>query len=214
MSWFPRRDRRKPRGGPRHVRRLEAFRQRHLAIDEAALADDGRDWVKLWVPPWSGLDGPRPPTWLRRRMLATLADVHAAWHTRLLRHEAETGVPFDCMLWWTGRRTRDCQVVFAVGDERYRYRGVFFAPRTDVPPRPPATDLAASERLAALTWMPGVDYESTTQGDLDEDPLWHRRFEARYRHRLVHHVGDGPDEELIWRTGPAWIGRLPGTTPA
>ncbi|MEM1116087.1 MAG: hypothetical protein AAF845_08360 [Bacteroidota bacterium] len=172
---------------------MEAYQQRHRRLGDAALAE-GRGWVKLWFDPWYRLVRREPPTWLRRRMLAALLDIHRAWHERLAEHERETGEPFDCQLWLFDPHFMGSQVVFSVGEWRAGYRDTFPPPRGDAPPRPPAIYDDPAYRLGALDWTPGTEAGYVWQEDLDDDPEWAAWFERGPRSRVIDTVDahDGP----------------------
>lgn len=202
-------NKKKVRGWPRRLRRLEAFRERHRGL-EASEIEAGRGWVKLGLDPWDRLVPREPPVWLRRRMLDVLLDVHRSWHAGLEAHERATGESFDCQLWLFDPHFSRSQVVFAVGEERAWYREPFPA-GPDVPPRPPALYDDSAYRLEALDWTPGLEVGHAWASDLEADPAWARRVE---RAGVVHEVEAGHDRHVAYRVGRAWVGRLPGSTPA
>ncbi|MEM6328532.1 MAG: hypothetical protein AAF791_15560 [Bacteroidota bacterium] len=208
--WYPK-NRGKVRGWTRRARHVEEWRQRHLALDEHALARDGRDYVKLWIDPWFRLVRREPPAWLRRRMVTALVDVHRAWHERLLARERETGEPFDCMLWLLRPFVIDSQVVCATGDMRPFYRDTFPSAREGVPASPPETTYGPS--VSDIVWtsvsVPGY----TSEEDLAEDPEWARLFERRYRSRVLRTDRVAGITQIQYAVGSGWIGRLPGSTP-
>jgi len=205
-----RRDRSKVRGGRRRARAVEAFRRRHLALGEQALAE-GRGWVKLWIDPWYRLVRREPPGWLRHQMLGALLDIHRSWHDRLAAHEEATGEPFDCMLWLLGPHFVESQVVFAVGDWRDFYRDVFYPAREGAPPTPTARYRAPGLALDELEWRPVLQPDAASEAELAADPAWAR---VVARHPVLDFVEIGGEPHVIFQAGQGWVGRLPSSPPA
>ncbi|MEL6614904.1 MAG: hypothetical protein AAFQ43_04155 [Bacteroidota bacterium] len=207
--WFPK-NRGKVRGWRRRARHVDEWRRRHLAPDDTLLDADGRDWAKLYLAPWYRLARREPPAWLRRRIVAALVDVHAAWHQHL--DEREPAEPFDCMLWLLAPFVIESQVVAASGDMRAFYRDTFPPASDDVPPTPPEAVYGSAVR--GLRWSPVLVPGYTTQEDLDEDAEWARVFERRHCANVLSETEAHGTTQITFRVGHGWIGRLPGSSPA
>lgn len=203
-DWWPK-NRGKVRGWKRHLRQVEALRERYREPDTRMLETYGYDVLELHLAPWGNLVKRNPPPWLRRRFLDVFLDVHRSWtHTLAGRDE-----PTDVMLWLCHPRFWRSQVVAAVGDRVAFYRGTFYEPRGDVPPRPPALYHDPAYNLDALDWTPGIDCDWTMGSDFEEDPIWREMFERRFRRQVVEEtVVSSGDTVIAYRRGMAWIGRL------
>ena len=197
-------NKKKVRGWKRRVRQLERLRQAHLRLVVDALRVAEREYVKIWLDPWSRLVPRNPPYWYRRRILAAFMDILHSWRDAL---EA-TGEPYYLELWLFHPDFHGTQVVAAGGDMIGFYDNTF-EPAENAPPRPPALYDVPGYDLDGLRWRPGT--EITVQLGLDADDPEEEARLLREADRVQTSKYTG-DTIYIFEKGRVWQGSLPAAS--
>ena len=73
----------KIRGWKRLKRRIEWWKSDNIQLNMEYLRDHHRDYVKLWISPFYGLQTVTPPLWYKRLLLEAMIDVYHEWHKQL-----------------------------------------------------------------------------------------------------------------------------------
>jgi len=199
-------NRKKVRGWKRRLRQLERFRQAHLRLDVEALRAAERQYVKIWLDPWSRLVPRNPPWWFRRRILAALIDIHASWRQAL---EA-LGEPYYLELWLFHPDFHSTQVVAATGSCIDFYDNVF-EPAARAAPRPPALYDHPAYDLGRFHWRPGTEINAVMD--------WPGVYDEEYVSQLARtadrvEVASTGDTLYIFELGGVWQGAAhPSTRP-
>jgi len=197
-------NKKKVRGWKRRVRQLERLRQAHLRLDMDALRAAEREYVKIWLDPWSRLVPRNPPYWYRRRILAAFMDILHSWRDAL---EA-TGEPYYLELWLFHPDFHGTQVVAAVGDVIGFYDNTF-EPAENAPPRPPALYDGPAYDLDGLRWRPGTEITVQLGSDVDDPEEVARLLREADRVQTSKYTGD---TIYIFEKGRVWQGSLPAAS--
>jgi uncharacterized protein (DUF736 family) len=121
---------RKIRGHRKKWKDIESWVEANKVLDLEYLQYRQREYVKIWVHPWSGISiidseiaEPRGAT--RRRMLQGLIDIHDHWQKQL---EA-LGQPYYLRIWLHDPQFSRSQVVCAIGSALDFYDITFHKPK-------------------------------------------------------------------------------------
>ncbi|HTE17101.1 MAG TPA: hypothetical protein VK689_01835, partial [Armatimonadota bacterium] len=76
-------NKKKVRGWKRRIRQLERLRLAYREMDVERLRAAERQYVKIWLDPWSRVVPRNPPYWYRRRVVATFIDIYESWRRAL-----------------------------------------------------------------------------------------------------------------------------------
>ncbi len=202
-DWYPK-NKGKVRGWPRRLRQVERLREQYATPHDGRLNAYGYDTARLSLSPWGDLVNREMPVRLRRRTLGVLLDLQNTWRAYLSDRQAQTGEPFDLMLWVFDRPFSQTQLVAAVGERVDFYRTTFGAASAGTPLRPPTLYDDPAYDLDALTWTPSTDLGWVPKHDLTDDPELTRWVERYVRPRVVSEDDNG----LVYAKGTVWIGRL------
>jgi uncharacterized protein (DUF736 family) len=198
-------NRKKVRGWKRRIRQLERLRLAERQLDVEALRHGYKQYVKIWLDPWSRLVPRNPPHWYRRRILAAFVDILDAWRERL---EA-AGEPYYLELWLFHPDFHDTQVVAAMGEAIEYYR-TMFEPAAGAAAQPPAEYRDAAYDLPGLHWRVGqvidVRVASTYAGDTEALVALAELGRSADR---VQATADGTDTLYIFHKGRVWLGSRP-----
>lgn len=193
-------NKKKVRGWKRRLRQLERFRLAHRTLDVEALRGSHYDYVKVWLDPWSRLEGRNPPVWFRRRVLAALVDIHDAWRAALKTMDE----PYYLEIWLFHPDFYRSQVVAAMDWRMEHYRNVF-EPAPSAAPRPPALYDDAAFDLDRFQWRPGTEVNMylASPGELDAD------VQADFERRAsrIEQARNG-DLMYFFEQGAVWQGTL------
>lgn len=192
-------NRKKVRGWKRRIRQLDRFRLAHRELDVDALRRDGRDYVKIWLDPWSRLVPRNPPHWYRRRILAAFIDILDAWRERL---EA-AGEPYYLELWLHHPDFHDTQVVAAMGEAIEWYR-TMFEPVEGAAADPPAEYRDPAYDLAGLHWRVGRVIHAEMPMEFDVEWL----MELTRTADRIDESSTG-DAIFVFYRGLVWLGSRP-----
>jgi len=192
-------DRKKIRGWPGKLRRLDRLRDKHLELDLDALLTEELAYVKLWIDPFYRLDKRNPPMWYRKRCVSALVAIHDAWARRL----ATLDQPSYLALWLYHPNFLGSQVVAAVGSHIAWYERLF---PSGGPVRPtPLPDFDAPDvDLASWSWSAHPEL-------FPDDIAPHERHRAWARSLMRRAVASRTDEHgvlhVLVRHGSVWVGR-------
>jgi hypothetical protein len=198
-------NKKKVRGWKRRLRELERFRLRHRVLDAESMRGGGRDYVKIWLDPWSRLEKRNPPVWFRRRILAALVDIHDAWREALER----LGEPYYLEIWLFHPDFHRSQVVAAVGEDQIDFYRNVFAPAPEAAPAPPALYADAAYDLGRFAWRAGTDLDVVMDWPgvySDEDVARLTRTADRVE------TSSAGDTLYIFELGTVWQGALSSST--
>ncbi|HLM67701.1 MAG TPA: hypothetical protein VK358_09250 [Longimicrobium sp.] len=194
-------NRKKVRGWKRRIRQLERFRLAHRELDVDGFRAVERQYVKIWLDPWSRLVPRNPPYWFRRRILAALIDIYASWRQAL---EA-SGEPYYLELWLFHPDFHGTQVVAATGSLLEFYDNVF-EPAENGSPRPPALYGDPAYDLDRFRWRAGTEvYVRLKSLDVVEPADEARLLREADRVRQSAYTGD---TMYIFEMGSVWQGSL------
>jgi hypothetical protein len=198
-------NKKKVRGWKRRIRQLERLRLAYRELDVEWLRGAERQYVKIWLDPWSRLVPRNPPYWYRRRVLAAFVDIYASWRRVL---EA-SGEPYYLELWLFHPDFHSTQVVAAVGSMLKFYDKVF-EPAPNGAPRPPALYDDPDYDLDRFRWRAGTEVyvrlKSIEVVDAEDEARLAREAD---RVETSRYTGD---TMYIFEMGSVWQGSLPPST--
>ncbi|WP_049790037.1 hypothetical protein [Paenibacillus sp. JDR-2] len=146
----------KIRGWKRRIRHIEQWKQRNIVLDMDTLAAFGRDYAKLWIPPFHGLVRRTPPIWYNRLLLDAMIEVYNSWQETLTKTEE----PFYLKIWLFDPEFINSQIVAAYRDGLHFYDNAF-EPAVDVIPFP-------YPKVEHFNWMPHIDPNYDREVDSEE----------------------------------------------
>lgn len=113
--------RQKIRGWKRRVRAIEAWKKRVIELDIDALANDSREYVKIWIHPFYSLRRYTLPNWYKRLIINALKDIYATWEMQMETIDE----PYYLKMWLFDKEFERSQIVVAFRDCLHFYEGVF-----------------------------------------------------------------------------------------
>lgn len=111
----------KIRGWKRHKRKIERWKQNSIQLDMESLANNERDYVKLWIHPFYRLEKRNPPRWYCELLLEAMLDVYDSWKCGM----ESIKQPFYLKLWLYDPSFIKSQIVVAYKDCFDFYDNVF-----------------------------------------------------------------------------------------
>ena len=210
---------RKIRGHRRRWKKIDNWVEACKQLDMDYLQERQRDYVKMWVSPWSnisvtGSEIPAPRGKTRRKFLQGLIAIYDAWKQQL----DALGQPYYLRIWLYEPRFDRSQVVCAIGDFLHFYEQTFYAPEQ------PATFHPANwgkmeSALSQFSWECRLDEDTLLDDDLMEPEYYGsaKDYEAEKRwfltmirkaHRVESYSGaDGePKNSYAFKQGYVWLG--------
>lgn len=120
----------KIRGHKRIWSDIEKWKNANLKLDLENLKQTERDYVKIWVHPFSGISLtnskiPEPKTETRKRILNGLLDIYESWKNQL----DKLNEPYYLKIWLFEPRFSKSQVVCATGNSIDFYQNTFNIPK-------------------------------------------------------------------------------------
>lgn len=117
---------RKIRGHNRRQKQIENWRKYSLTLDIENLIKYKKDYVKIWVHPWSGLSMknsfyPEPNGKTKSLIVNALFDIYENWKNQL----EQLGQNYYLKIWLHEPRISKSQVVCAIGDKVGHYGNIF-----------------------------------------------------------------------------------------
>jgi len=196
----------KIRGWKRLKRRIEWWKSNNIQLNMKYLRDQHRDYVKLWIPPFYGLQTMTPPLWYRRLLLKAIIDVYHEWHKQLKAENED----FYLKIWLYEPDFIRSQIVAA-----YKEAIDFYSDSFDKQEETEASPLKIYEplehELNAFVWEPHIHTEYYWLSDLEEDlelGLRSRGDVLRIKEISYSKDNDGKDEWYKVNAGTVWIGSL------
>ena len=209
----------KIRGHKRIWKNIDQWKNANLNLDLDNLKSQGRDYVKIWVHPYSGLSLthshiPQPKAETKTRILTGLLDIYENWKTQL----DALNNPYYLKIWLYEPRFSKSQVVCAIGDYINYYQNMFIhsenikASIGDYPD-------SIKNRMIKFTWQQRLDEEFLdnteigypedfpTKNEYLENKKWFYN-ELKKPHRKIifkEPIGDAT-ESYAFKIGHVWIG--------
>lgn len=117
---------RKIRGHHRRQEQIERWRNHNLTLDIENLLIYKKDYVKIWVHPWSGLSMknssyPEPNGKTKSLIVNALFDIYENWKKQI----EQVGQGYYLKIWLYEPRVSKSQVVCAIGDKVDHYDNIF-----------------------------------------------------------------------------------------
>ena len=100
----------------RILKEIERWRSEVIELDLENVQSTNRDYVKIWVSPYSDLElgnsiSPQPSGEARTKILEALLDIYDNWKLAL----DKLGEPYYLKIWLYDQRFSNSQVVCAIG---------------------------------------------------------------------------------------------------
>ncbi len=116
----------KIRGHKRIWNDIEKWRNANLKLDLENLKQNERDYVKIWIHPFSGISLtnsqiPEPKTETKKRILNGLLDIYESWKNQL----DKLNEPYYLKVWIFEPRFSKSQVVCSIGNSIDFYQNTF-----------------------------------------------------------------------------------------
>lgn len=123
---------RKIRGYSKVLGSINRWEKKNLELDVTNLRVNQRDYVKVWVHPYSSISllnssYPAPRGKARKLILKGLINIYTSWHQQL----QELGEAYYLKLWLYPHDISKSQVVCAIGDFLNFYTHTFHLPKTN-----------------------------------------------------------------------------------
>lgn len=162
---------RKIRGHHRRQKQIERWKNHNLTLDIENLLNHKRDYVKIWVHPWSGLSMKnsqfrQPNSKTKYLILNALFDIYENWKSQL----DQLGQNYYLKIWLYEPRFSKSQVVCAIGDSVDYYNLSFNTSNKKV-------DLNANnyhktkDRITAFNWQLNLDEDYIDNSETENSSL-------------------------------------------
>lgn len=162
---------RKIRGHRRRQKQIERWKNHSLTLDIENLLKYKKDYVKIWVHPWSGISlknsqYPEPNGKTKYLMLSALFDIYENWQKQLDQH----GQNHYLKIWLFEPRFSKSQIVCAIADNIEYYNNVFNPSNKKV-------DLNVNnysktkDRISAFKWKLFLDEDYIDNSDNENSEL-------------------------------------------
>ena len=120
----------KLRGHNRIFKKIEKWKHENLHLDIDALESYQRNYVKIYVSPFSdisiaGREIPSPKGKTKKLILESLFEIHNSWEEQLKNLEQ----PYYLAIWLYEPNFKNSQVVCAIGDYLDWYNVTFYRPK-------------------------------------------------------------------------------------
>jgi hypothetical protein len=117
---------RKLRGGNRIIRKIKYWESYSLNLDLKLLKENHREYVKIWVSPFSHLHlkryaYPEPSRLHKRLIMNALLNIYDTWKQQL----DDLGEPYYLKIWLFENHFKYSQVVCSVQDKLHFYNNAF-----------------------------------------------------------------------------------------
>lgn len=99
----------KIRGWKRHKRKIERWKQNAMNLDMDYLRNYQRQYEKLWIHPFYGLERRTPPNWYNCLLLDAMIEVYLEWHQKMKKEDED----FYLKLWLYDPHFINSQIVVA-----------------------------------------------------------------------------------------------------
>ncbi|WP_104734373.1 hypothetical protein [Hanstruepera ponticola] len=205
----------KIRGHNRIWKDIEKWKNANLKLDLENLKHRERDYVKIWVHPFSGISltnsqNPEPRGETKERILNGLFDIYENWKNQL----DELNEPYYLKIWLFESSFSKSQVVCAIGNSIDFYNTTFNSPENVEEFK---TDFVGikKKRIENFNWEHKLDEDfmfSTDIGNPEdyenekeylEDKKW---FNDRLKKKHTRKTLNDGTETYAFELGKVWIG--------
>jgi len=209
----------KIRGGKHILNSIEQWKKDNISLDVEDLQHSQRDYVKIWVAPYSNLElgnsrFPEPSGLIRSRILEGLLNIFESWQTSLEKLDE----PYYLKIWLYDQRFSKSQVVCAIGDFLDFYETTFHKPENQK-----HIDLnsygSLSHKMKTMDWQYALDeehYDNTSIGEIWEyeterdfykTKRWFNNRLKKPHRKIVNSLSDKETKEYYsFKHGTVWIG--------
>ena len=209
----------KTRGHKRIWKDIQRWRASNLELDLDRLKESQRDYVKIWIHPFSSISLsynriPLPKGETKKRILNGLFDIYESWKNQL----DSLNEPYYLKIWLFEPRFSKSQVVCSIGSFIDFYQKTF-SPAEDAQKVKNDYSGDIKSRIDGFHWEHRMDEEFMSKTDLgetedfatEEDFLENKRwFEAQLKrpHRtIIWKDSNGePLESYGFKQGDVWLG--------
>ena len=209
----------KIRGHKKIWKDIEKWKNTNLNLDLKKLQQNERDYVKIWVHPYSSISlsnsqFPEPKAETKKRILNGLLDIYESWEQQLNK----LNEPYYLKIWLYAPRFSNSQVVCSIGNSLNLYKNTFSIPENIMNFK---NDYIGNigDRMGNYNWEHRVDEEFldntqigrledfATKKDYLENKKW---FETKLKdpHRKTVYnnpIGD-ITESYAFKLGDVWLG--------
>ena len=209
----------KIRGHKRLWKHIEQWRKANLQLDIEKLKTQHRDYVKIWIHPFSSIsvlncEFPEPKGKTRQLILAGLVDIYHAWKTKLDALDE----PYYLKIWLYEPNLSRSQVVCALGSALNFYDNTFY--------KPEITDLKKIQNTRAtlpsgFNWEKHFDELHINESDIGEaedyfsledyyaQKNWFaKKMKMPHRSSVYENLDGTKTEYYSFKTGIVWIGEM------
>jgi hypothetical protein len=149
---------RKIRGHHRRQKQIERWRNHNLTLDIENLLIHKKDYVKIWVHPWSGLSMknssyPEPNGQTKSLIVNALFDIYENWKKQI----EQVGQSYYLKIWLYEPRVSKSQVVCAIGDKVDHYDNIFNVSNKKVDLNVNSYSKKTNSKLSAFSWKLHLD---------------------------------------------------------
>lgn len=210
---------RKSRGHRKKWKDIEHWIERSKPLDLNYLQSHEREYVKIWVHPWSGIsitnsEIAEPAGETKKRILQGLIDIYYSWKSSL----DELGEPYYLKIWLFDPYFSRSQVVCAIRNNLNFYETTFYRPEQQKKLIPSHYGKLANH-ISCFNWDCHWDEMHFEQADLGEpeeyashrDYLEHRKWFNRLMKKPLrktdyqNQAGE-TIEAFAHRQGTVWVG--------
>ena len=209
----------KIRGHKRIWKDIERWKNANIELDLVKLKQVERDYVKIWVHPFSSIsllnsEYPAPKRETKKRILNGLFDIYESWKKQL----DKLGKPYYLKIWLYEPCVSNSQVVCAIGNLTDFYNTTFYIP--EIPKKFNTNYLGTVKNKAEnYNWEHKVEEQYLDKnyvGELEEyatekyfieTKKWYEsKLKKSHRKIIYKDPIDGVSETYAFKLGEVWLG--------
>jgi hypothetical protein len=199
--------RQKIRGYKRRLRQVLRWKKSFIKLNVQELERSNYDYIRFWIHPWYSLFKPRPPIWLKRKMLESMIEVALEWDRQLL----ERKIPYDLQIWLQERKFGRTELLVTQGESIESYRERFANGPMTLEPVP--THFRTILNHSKVCWeskrhVEPMFAEEWNETLADFSPTERTKREQRVVNRYQLKSGE---QMIDVDLGAIWVGRLKST---
>ena len=205
----------KIRGHTRIWKDIEKWKKANLKLNLENLKQYERDYVKIWVHPYSGISltnsrNPEPKGETKKRILNGLFEIYENWKRQI----EELNEPYYLKIWFFESRLSKSQVVCAVGDSIVSYQNTFNIPNNEKEFKQELIGVIIN-RTEKFKWINGLDEKIMFSSDIGNPEDYEnqkmyledkKRFNNKLKKKHTRKTLKDGTVSYVFEIGNVWIG--------
>ena len=197
-------NKKKVRGWPRQIRKIDQWFEAHQSPNLSALQNKQDTYVKIWIETFYQLEKRNLPQWYFKLVLDKMMNLHDLWEAKL----KTTEIPHDLQLWFFERNYIESELVCASVSRHGELRNNFFRPCSEERSFPSTIFSTDSGNEKNFSWQVAYATHNYYE-DLDDlkEPQMKKLLKQGFREEVINQ-GARDEQKVFWKPYDyVWIGR-------